>query len=284
MSSSKSQEQSVKDRLKTKRDKLGISFEILEKKFFIDAFLKRLSQSKFSSAFVWKGGFVLSAITGISKRTTVDLDALVHGIDVDKPTLTNIMETVVQTEDDVGPEFILVDITPIREERAYQGLRVRLAGKLGQMHDNFHLDVATGETLVPAAISWNYTPLLGDEKIPIFRYQSERILGEKLQTVLERSIANTQMKDFYDIYIISKLVPINDQLLAEAFRTVMTERHTLDLWNDWDAILALIESDKEMLSEWKKYVKNQTFVGSISFEETLTAIANYFKKIHPFVD
>lgn len=253
-------------------------------KFFIDAFLKRLSQSKFLNTFVWKGGFVLSAITGISKRTTVDLDALVHGIDVDKPTLTNIIETVIQTEDNVGPEFILVDITPIREERTYQGLRVRLAGKLGQMRDNFHLDVATGETLVPAAISWNYTPLLGDEKIPIFRYQSERILGEKLQTVLERSIVNTRMKDFYDIYIISKLVPTNDQLLAEAFRTVMTERHTLDLWNDWDAILALIGSDKEMLSEWEKYVKNQTFVGSISFEETLTAIANYFKKIHLFVD
>lgn len=61
-------EQSVKDRLKQKRSELGIDYNILIKKFFIDEFLIRLSKTKYREKFVWKGGFVLSAISGIENQ------------------------------------------------------------------------------------------------------------------------------------------------------------------------------------------------------------------------
>lgn len=61
-------EQSIKDKLRQKRKSLNIDYNILLKKFFIDEFLKLVSESKYNKNFIWKGGFVLSVISGIDKR------------------------------------------------------------------------------------------------------------------------------------------------------------------------------------------------------------------------
>ena len=48
-------------------------------------------------------------------------------------------------------------------------------------------------------------------------YNIETLLAEKIETILYRSITNTRMKDFYDVYIINKFETININLLKQAF-------------------------------------------------------------------
>ncbi|MGP4116653.1 nucleotidyl transferase AbiEii/AbiGii toxin family protein [Levilactobacillus zymae] len=282
MTSDRQSEQSVKDQLKNKRNQTGVAYNILVKKFFIDGFLERLAVSKYADKFVWKGVFVLSAITGIQYRTTVDLDTLIQGVMVDVPTLTTIIKSLLAQPLGDNCHYQLIDIQPIQEEKAYQGLRIRLRGKLGQMQDNFHLDVATGEKLVPSAISWEYQPLIGLEKIPIYIYRPERILAEKLQTVLARSIANTRMKDFYDIFAISKFTTIAVDILSTAFITVMAERQTSDLWEVHDLTLTLIKHSQNMQRLWQHYANEHTFVGNLTFSETLEVANRLFIEIDQY--
>ncbi len=40
--------------------------------------------------------------------------------------------------------------------------------------------------------------------IYLLTYNVETLLAEKMQTILARGIANTRMRDFYDIYEITK--------------------------------------------------------------------------------
>jgi len=279
MSTRRSQEQSIKDKLKAKRDETGVPFDILQKKFFIDCFLKLLSESKYADNFIWKGGFVLSAITGIQKRTTVDLDTLVRGVTVDAITLSKIIKEIISNKDESSPDFNLIDVQEIQEEKAYQGLRVRIMGQLGQMKDNFHLDVVTGETLEQRAIEWDYQPLIGDKKIPIYIYRPEQILAEKLQTVLERGIANTRMKDFYDVYIIPATTQLDIDDLSDDFKSVMHSRDTEELWTIRESVLDLIATDQKMHNEWINYSKKNKFAKKLSFERVLSSVNILFKKI-----
>lgn len=279
MKSQNSLEQSIKDRLKIKRAETMVPFDILKKKYFIDCFLKLLSRSKYSENFVWKGGFVLSVITGIEKRTTVDLDTLVQGISVNIKNLRNIIYEIISLSEAGDPEFQLVDIENIQEEKAYQGLRIRLNARLGQMRDSFHLDVVTGETLEQKAIKWKYQPLLEQEKIPIYIYHPEQILAEKMQTILQRGLANTRMKDFYDIYIIPMTTDIDSEIITKDFKLVMNERKTAELWSIHSEILDLVVSDKKMNNEWLRYSKTHIFVGNISFEDVINSARQLFNKM-----
>lgn len=70
----------LRDKLKSARQQTGVDMTILLRKYFIDGFLTLLSDSKYQNRFIWKGGMVLSAITGVHERTTVDVDTLSGGL------------------------------------------------------------------------------------------------------------------------------------------------------------------------------------------------------------
>jgi len=279
MSKSLNFENSLTDRLKSERDKLNVDYNVLLKKYFIDEFLRKLSKSEYSNNFIWKGGFILSAITGIKKRTTVDLDTLLNGVNIDIPTLTNIMNTIMVVENNDNIVYSLIDIKEIQSEKTYPGLRVRINGQINNLKEQFHLDVATGEKLDPSAITWRYKPLLDDDPIDLLIYRPERMLAEKLQTLIERGLANTRMKDFYDIYIIPRFTTIDSEVLANAFQIVMSERNTLDMWEIHDFILDEIKDDIKIQNSWERYQIKSSFVGTTSLDDTLLSAKRLFGMI-----
>lgn len=279
MSNSSGQVASVQDKLKNKSKELNIDNSIVIHKYFIDCFLEKLSKSAYSQYFVLKGGFVLSAITGLAQRTTLDVDALLNGVALNEENLKKMVETIIKPETGEVFRLVFVKIVPIQKEKAYQGLEVHMKGVLGNVHANFHVDTVTGETLDPSAIDLSYDPILGNKKITIRRYRTERMLAEKLQTVLELSAVNTRMKDFYDVYLISKLEQIDENLLATTFQKLMNERNTQDLWTYRNSILDTIAEEQKMTQGWQRYAANHKYVGQLTFGETLDIISNYFSQI-----
>lgn len=58
--------------------------------------------------------------------------------------------------------------------------------------------------------------MLKDRSIPLLSYNLETLLAEKLETIIARSTANTRMRDFYDVYLLSKTQYIDMQNLKSA--------------------------------------------------------------------
>ncbi|MBZ2201569.1 hypothetical protein CLI91_09470 [Lentilactobacillus hilgardii] len=112
---------SLRDRLKNVRKRTGTDMTILLRKYFIDGFLYLLSQSEYQKNFIWKGGFVLSAITGIQHRTTVDLDTMLQGVSLKTDELTEIINEVIDGKRYDGVSYHLIDIQQIQEENDYTG-------------------------------------------------------------------------------------------------------------------------------------------------------------------
>lgn len=264
------------DKLKNIRRQTGVDIQILIKKFFIDSFLKLLSESAYQDKFVWKGGFVLSAIAGIEKRTTVDIDTLITGVTLDETHIENLIHQIIDGKEVDGVTFQLVETQMIHDEKEYAGYRVFLIAHLNNMRDKFHMDIATGETLVPSKMAYRYQPLISkDESFELFIYRTERMLAEKLQTILERRTLNTRSKDFFDVYLFSQLDVIDENTLYEAFHFVIQERHSENDFNNWKTILNELNVSEEMKQRWSIYRRDNRYVGDLSFEDTLKSVEKY---------
>ncbi|MBU4690084.1 nucleotidyl transferase AbiEii/AbiGii toxin family protein, partial [Mycoplasma zalophidermidis] len=65
------------------------------------------------------------------------------------------------------------------------------------------IDLSTGDAITPRAIEYKYFLMFEDRYISLLTYNIETLLAEKLETMIARSTANTRMRDFYDIFLIT---------------------------------------------------------------------------------
>ena len=56
-----------------------------------------------------------------------------------------------------------------------------------------------------------------DRAISLWTYNLETLLVEKLETIMARGTANTRMRDFYDIHVISHQEAFDREILKKAF-------------------------------------------------------------------
>ncbi len=190
-----------------------------------------------------------------------------------KDELTKIVKQITSNSFE-GVAYKLQKITPIQEGKDYQGLRITISANLGNIRDIFHIGITTGERVIPKEIYFYYQPLLGTEKINMLIYPPERILAEKLQTILERGLTNSRMKDFYDCYILNEIEIINKPKLTIAFRNVIKERNSNDDWQNWKAIIDAIFASGFMKSNWILYQNKNEFAKDTSWDIIQASIIN----------
>lgn len=116
--------------------------------------------------------------------------------------------------------------------------------------------------------------LFDERKIKILAYNLETILAEKIETVLSRGAANTQSRDFYDIYILFKIrgTSYDKKVLFRAIEKTANSRGTKSLLKMYSGIITSIRTSQEMQLLWRNYQKNYAYAKSISFDEACDVI------------
>lgn len=262
---------SLQARINNLANKTGVHQNILLKSFFFDAFLKRLSLSKYSDQFVFKGGFLLSTSLGINFRSTQDIDFLLRKVDLDIENIKNLLNEIASLDAEDNIVFTFQNIKEIKPDDEYGGYNITFVGKFENIAESISIDVATGDPITPAAVDYKYKCLLNNEVLHFKAYNFETILAEKLQTILTRGVLNSRSKDFYDLYIIHNLrwddIIINN--LKNAFAKTCIHRKTFFQKNEAIQILDNIRNDEQMNLRWKSYRKKNYFVGDVSFDKTV---------------
>ncbi len=258
---------------KHSKDK-NIPHQILYQNFMFERFLKRVSVSDHKSKFILKGGFLISSMIGIESRTTMDIDMTIKGIKMIKEEVRKIVNEIVKIDLLDGVKFRITNIEEIREDDKYTGFRLTTLSELSTLKAPFKLDFSTGDVITPKPILKRMQLLFEDDVIELWSYNIETILAEKLETILSRAELNTRSKDYYDVYIISKLFMDNfdNSFLAEALRNTMKHRNTINNLDRIDEILTVLKNSEEMKNEWDNYVSQNEYVGDIEFLETVNAI------------
>lgn len=253
----------------------GLTFNSVMTYYFLEIILKKLSQSYYADHYIFKGGFLLSNVIGVDSRSTVDIDFLFHKQTLSEENVQQQLEEILtESKDDI--QFSIQSISSIKESDNYGGYRATILCQLENIKQIIHLDIATGDIVTPHPVTYAYKAIFNDESFSIIAYTIETILAEKLQTIYSRNFLNSRSKDFYDVYILSKLKK-NDidfrQLNVACQRTFSYRETELD-YNEIVQLMESFKTDPIQQQQWQNYSNKYSYTKGISFSEILDEIVN----------
>ena len=239
--------------------------------FFFERILERISISRYKDNIILKGGLLLSSIIGEDMRTTKDMDATLKSVLLERSNILNIMNEILAIPLNDSVKFEIVDIKDIREEDEYGGFKINIVGMLEKLRVNVFVEFTTGDKITPKEIDYNYNSIFENKKIPILAYTIETILAEKFETIISRSIANTRLKDFYDVYILMSNYKeiISNDVLVEAVKNTFRKRETNINIDKISDVISLIKNDNVMKHYWEKYQSKFSFAQGINYNEIM---------------
>jgi hypothetical protein len=220
---------SVKARLLALAGQRDESFNLLVARFGVERLLYRLSQSRHADRFLLKGAMLFALWDEKAPRPTRDVDFLSFGpIDIDEiaAVFREIVETPVP-DDGLAFQPDSVRVENIREAEAYGGVRVRLLALLGKGKVPLQVDVASGDVVTPAPDKSIFPALLEFPAPHIRSYPIYTVVAEKFEATVKLGILNTRMKDFFDLWFLSRRFDFDGAILHNAVHATLARRQTL---------------------------------------------------------
>jgi predicted nucleotidyltransferase component of viral defense system len=252
----------------------SISAQLILQNYMMERFLERISVSIYKDNFIIKGGFLIASMVGLDSRATMDLDATIKRYPMNKETIQKMVGEVIKIdlEDDIT--FTFRSIGEIREGDEYTGYRVALSANYLPMAVPIKLDITSGDKITPREIEYEYKLMLEERSIRVLAYNLATILAEKLETVISRGDQNTRSRDYYDIYILTKLQEENIDLesLMFALQATTKKRGSTDVVKQYRQIMEVVRSSEAMVRQWDNYRKNFDYADNIEFSETCNAV------------
>jgi hypothetical protein len=218
---------SVFQRLLSHAKTHGEDFNLLLFRYGAERLLYRLSISPHADRFVLKGASLFLVWAGQNYRVTKDADLLAFDA-VDAGYVTGVFTGLCQVvSDDVdGIRFMpdTVRAVPLREEQAYDGIRVTLLGLLHQARISLQFDIGFGDAITPGPERIEFPTLLDAPAPLLLAYPRYTLAAEKFEAVVRLGMANSRMKDFYDLWLLSRLFEFDGRTLCDAVHNTFTRR------------------------------------------------------------
>lgn len=247
---------SVLAKLKNKAKADRISYQQCLQLFFQEEFLRRLAGSKYAENFVLKGGLFIYTLTNFESRVTVDVDFLMRGLNNDLAHMDEIIAEILAV--DTGNDFVTFKASktePIAVQRKYHGVSTQITGYIKNVRVPFNVDIGVGDVIVPNAQRRHIqTQLEGYEKPEILTYSLESTIAEKFDAILQRLELTGRMKDFYDIYYLSRTFDFDGLKLQTAIQETLQNRGTTYERDSFDRVLSLVD-DEDMQTKWRFFLK-----------------------------
>jgi predicted nucleotidyltransferase component of viral defense system len=252
---------SVHQRLLNKARETNRSFSELVQYFAMERFLYRLSKSTYADKFILKGALMLAVWKAPLARPTMDIDMLGQG--------DNSMEVIVDMirnfcRQAVEPDGIIFDAgsvsaARITEDADYEGVRVKLRGRLDTVRITIQIDIGFGDVVVPKAKTIIYPTILDLPKPHLIGYSRESTVAEKFEAMVKLGILNSRMKDFFDIWFLSRQFDFTGKTLEKAIKTTFSIRST-GIPTVPTAFTPDFSRDPTKDAQWKAFIRKNRLI------------------------
>ncbi len=195
--------------------------------YSLERFLARLAVSPHAGTFILKGGMLLAALN--ARRATVDADLLATQLtNTEEAVLTRVVEiaAITPTTDD-GVEYLLdtARARTIREGALYTGVRVSMDARIARATAKLQLDINFGDPVTPAPATIAYPALRdGDPPVMVLGYPLATVLAEKICTAIDLGAANSRLRDYADLWTLTRIHDIDADELCAALTATATHR------------------------------------------------------------
>ena len=268
---------SIQQRLLNLAHNTGQDFQRVLDQFVLERVLYRLSQSEHQSLFVLKGAALYYLAGGRSPRPTRDLDLMAWVVDSPE-ALAAIFRAICKVscpEDGLRFDPSEVRAKRIREASRYQGVRLMLRGHLGSARVSLQVDVGFGDAITPQAVEANFPSMLGLPTPAIMAYRWETCIAEKCEAMVALGMANTRMKDFFDLWTLPQTVELDLVLLKQALRATFSRRGTPWPVEIPEAMSARFAQDPQKTLQWSGFLRKSGINPGPGLPEVIDTIRTF---------
>jgi hypothetical protein len=249
---------SVFQRLLNRARESGDDFNLLLVRYGVERFMYRLGISPFRGSFILKGASLFLVWRGQNYRVTRDVDLLGYG-DPDPELLLGVFRAICEigcTEDDgIDYDVDTLKVEEIREGQEYDGVRVTLSCLLHQARIPIQIDIGFGDAVSPAPELIEYPTLFGGPAPVLRAYPRYTLVAEKLEAMVKLGLANSRMKDFYDIWLVSKIFSFDGELLRSAMTRTFARRRTAFPASRPFALTPAFYEDHQKQIQWAAFIR-----------------------------
>ena len=219
---------SVLAKLKNKAKASGISYQQCLQLFVQEEFLRKLSKSGYDNFLILKGGLFIYTLTNFESRATIDVDFLLAGYENSIDTVKDLICKIIDTP--TGNDYITMTAQCFEEispQRKYHGISAQIVAQIKNVRVPFNIDIGVGDVVVPMPEHRKINTQLPDFEPPIIKtYSLESTIAEKFDAILQRLELTSRMKDFYDIYYLSRTFNFDGERLQSAIFNTLQRRGT----------------------------------------------------------
>ena len=245
---------SVRARLKNKADEIGLDFNQVLQYYAMERFLYRLSKTKWADCLIVKGAAMLRVWEGAVARPTRDIDFLGR-IENSPEGVAAMVRECLAVESADGVEFSAdVAVEPITIEDRYPGVRAFVETGLSGARMRLKLDIGVADIVVPEPGWVDYPTLLDMDAPRILAYRPATVIAEKFETMMSKGLLNSRVKDYYDIWMLSRAVVFDGSELADSIAATFGRRGT-DVPSSRPAVLSDDYAKRsESMTQWLAFV------------------------------
>ena len=265
---------SIRQRLKNHAKQTGETFNLVLVRFGLERLLYRITTTQPDDLFVLKGGTLFYCWTEKIHRPTRDIDLLGTG-DPSPDRFREIFLKVMSAEHEDGLVFDSdsLAVATMKDDQDYSGLRVSLVAYLEKAKINLQIDIGFGDATVPAPEVVDY-PVLLDLPTPRIRaYKKETVIAEKFQAMVDLGIANSRMKDFFDLYTFAVNFEFDSLELVEAVKATFERRETEVPCELPLALTPEFSQNEDKRKQWTAFAKKLEL--EITLDETVQMVADF---------
>lgn len=265
---------SIAARLRNIAREAGVDYNSILLLYMQERFLYRLSISAYAGNFLLKGGLLFFCMDKFLTRPTKDMDFLAHHLNNQEDKIKEVISAIAHIRCADGIIFRTDDLSveTILEHGHYEGVRVGITCFLGKAQNRLQIDIGFGDVVVPKPVNLDFPVLLATDEVPVIRaYSLESTIAEKFDAMIRLSVINSRMKDFYDIYILSRNKNFDGRILQEAIIQTFTRRRT-PLERRHPIFEDEFIQSLEKQSQWDAFRRNIRENTPESFAEVMTKI------------
>jgi predicted nucleotidyltransferase component of viral defense system len=256
-------------------------FDYVLRQYVMQRLLYRLSSSEYSGQFLLKGALLFWVWNEDFHRPTRDIDLLSFG-DNDVPHLESVFRQIVSQEEDDGLAFDVDSVSgiEIKEDADYSGVRINGFANLKNARIPFQVDIGYGDAVVPAAEEVKL-PVYLDLPAPQLRaYPVYAVIAEKFQAMVMLGIANSRMKDFYDLRVIAHTMILDGNILAQAMKATFETRKTAITTETLTIFSNEFKQDTGKSIQWNAFLNKNNITDEAVFSDIIAEIQRFIEPIY----
>ena len=270
---------SFKARMKAISKEFNLRPQTVIQNCMFERFLERLSKSEFRDSFIIKGGILISSMVGLKARSTMDMDTTMVGLPMTVRSVKSSIGRIAAMDVGDDTEISVLDVARIRiEVEGYSGIRVKLEARFHGLRVPFAIDITKGDVITPDAIEYSMPCCFKEgESLLLKAYTVETVLAEKCESILKRNVLGTRPRDYYDVYVLTRLKKIRKHIFRDALSATFANCGTTELLKHKDQLLDAILISADQQSYWKRYQREFPTSAEIDFVDAVESVRRLLK-------